>query len=341
MINGNQSTLPPDALLMELSHGYWVSKALQTAALLGIADLLADSPRTAEDLAQVTSTNPSMLFRLLRALASYGIFRQEESGCFENTPLSEPMRCDSPDSVRDYLTYTPHDGNILAWMRFMSVMETGQPVFVAANGNDLWEYFRQHQDIGEQFNCAMTALTKRSNRMVLQEYDFSSFKTIIDIGAGQGLLLASILKTFRHVRGTLFDLPAVVKSAKKYIKTQGVTDHCEFVAGDAFKSIPAGFDAYVYQHILHDWSDDKCAVLLDRCRRAIPPNGKLVILDAVIVPGNEPHPAKWFDLYMMVALGGRERSEEDFRVMLRDAGFKLTLAKPLPVPVGIIEAVPI
>ncbi len=157
MTDENQSLPPPDALLMELVHGYMVSKALQAAAEIGIADLLAESPKTAEDLARATSTNPSALFRLLRALASRGIFRQNESGCFENTPLSEPMRSDSPDSVRDYLTYTPHDGNIRAWMRFMSVLETGEPAFVAANGCDLWEYLRRRPDTGEQFNRAMTA----------------------------------------------------------------------------------------------------------------------------------------------------------------------------------------
>ncbi|MBI2832115.1 MAG: methyltransferase [Chloroflexi bacterium] len=340
MTDKNQPIPPPDALLMELVHGYMVSKALQAAAEIGIADLLADSPRTVEDLARATSTNPSALFRLLRALAARGIFRQNESGCFENTPLSEPMRSGSPDSVRDYLSYTPHDGNIRAWMRFMSVLQTGEPEFVAANGCDLWGYFRQHPDIGEQFDRAMTALTTRSNRVVQEEYDFSSIKTIIDIGGGQGLLLASLLKKYPQMRGALFELPAVVENAKGYIKTQGVADRCEFVAGDAFKSIPAGYDAYVYQHILHDWSDEKCAVLLERCREAIPANGKLIILDAVMAPGNEPHPSKWFDLYMMVALGGRERTEEDFRSLLRNAGFNLTLARPLPVPVGIVEAVP-
>ena len=154
------------------------------------------------------------------------------------------------------------------------------------------------------------------------------------------MLISSLLKAYPNMRGALFDLPAVVESARKYVKTQGVADRCEFVAGDAFKSIPRGFDAYVYQHILHDWSDDKCAVLLKRCREAIPPHGKLVILDAVMVPGNDPHPAKWFDLYMMVALGGRERTEDEFKALLKDAGFKLTLAKPLPA-VGIVEAVPI
>jgi predicted O-methyltransferase YrrM len=295
---------------------------------------------TAQDLARATSTNPSALFRLLRALAALGIFRLNKDGLFENTPLSEPMRSDSPDSVRDYLTYTPHDGHFRAFMRFMSVLKTGKPAFEEANGSNLWEYFRRNQYLGEEFNCAMTALTKRSNRRIVEEYDFSPFKRIIDIGGGQGLLLASLLKKFPGMRGAIFELPEVVKSAKKFIKSQGLTGRCEFFAGDMFESIPPGFDAYVYQHILHDWDDDMCAALLQRCREAIPARGKLIILDAVMVPGNEWHPAKWLDIYMMTVLGSRERTEEDFRDLLKNAGFKLTLAKPLPA-VGIVEAVPV
>jgi hypothetical protein len=338
--DAGQAKPPPEALLLDLAQGYMVSKALQAAAETGIADLLIDSPKTAEALAQLSGTDPSALFRLLRALASRGIFRQNESGGFENTPLSEFMRSDHPDSVRDYLAYTGHDANVLAWMHFMSVMKTGRPSFVEANGCDLWDYFRLHPDIGEQFNCAMTALTRKSDPLILGSYDFSAFERVIDVGGGQGQLLASILTKNPKMRGALFDLPAVVESARRYMGTQGVADRCDFIAGDAFKSVPGGFDAYVYKHILHDWSDEKCAVLLKRCREAIPAHGKLVILDAVMVPGNDPHPAKWLDLYMMVALGGRERTEDDFRSLLAAAGFKLTMARPLPA-VGILEAVPV
>lgn len=177
--------------------------------------------------------------------------------------------------------------------------------------------------------------------MVLQSYDFSPFKTLIDVGGGQGLLVASILKANQHQRGTLFDLPVVAQGAMAYLTTQGVADRCAVAAGDTFKAIPAGFDAYILKNVLHDWSDDKCAVLLERCRAAIPPYGKLIIVDSVMVPGNNPHPAKWFDLHMMVALGGRERTEDEFRSLLSRAGFTMTMVKPLPAPaVGIVEAIP-
>jgi hypothetical protein len=223
----------------------------------------------------------------------------------------------------------------------MSVLQTGEPSFAAANGCELWEYFQQHPDLSERFDRAMTSLASGSNRMVLQSYDFSPFRTLIDIGGGHGLLITSILKTHSHLRGTLFDLPSVAEGAKTYLSAQGIADRCEFVAGDAFKSIPGGFDAYIVKNVLHDWSDDKCAMLLERCRAAIPQHSKLIIVDTVMVPGNDPHPSKMSDLHMMVALGGRERTEDEFRKLLGDAGFTVTMVKPLPAPgVGIVEAIP-
>lgn len=340
MNSANPSDAPPNAVLMRLAQGILVSKALQAVAELGIADLLTESPRSVEELARATATNPSALFRLLRALAGMGIFRQDESGRFQQTALSEPLRSDSPVSVRDYLMYAPHDGNLRAWMHLMSVLQTGEPSFAAANGCSMWEYFQQKPDIGERFNRAMSSLARANNQMLLQAYDFSPFKTLIDVGGGRGLLLTSLLRAHPHLRGTLFDLPTVTESAKAHFKANTVADRCEIVAGDAFKSIPAGFDAYLMKNVLHDWNDDQCAVLLERCRAAIPPHGKLIIVDAVMVPGNDPHPAKWFDLHMMVALGGRERTAEEFASLLRGASFTMTLAKPLPALLGIVEAKP-
>jgi SAM-dependent methyltransferase len=340
MAPDSESNSPPHVVLMKLVQGVMVAKALQAVAELGIADRLKDSPKTSEDLAKLTSTHASSIFRLLRALASIGIFRQDELGRFENTALSEPLCSDSLMSVRDYVIYAPHDGNMLAWMRLMSVLQTGEPSFADATGVDLWAYFRKHPEIGERFNQAMTSLAAGSNRMVLQGYDFTPFRTIVDVGGGQGLLLAAILKAIPHLRGLLFDLPAVAEGAKVHLQIEGVADRSHFLAGDAFESIPSGYDAYIMKNVLHDWNDDKAAVLLERCRRAIPDHGKLIIVDAVMVPGNDPHPAKWFDLHMMVALGGRERTEDEFRRLLRDAGFTLMMVKSLPAPIGIVEAVP-
>ncbi len=340
MVLDQPPTPPAQVVLMQLVQGFMVAKALQTAAELGIADLVAQAPKTAEELATSTSTDARSLLRLLRGLASRGIFRQDETGRFQNTPLSEALRSDAPMSARDYVIYAVHDGNVLAWTQLMSVLRTGEPSFAAANGTDVWGYFEQHPDVGERFNRAMTALGAGNIRLVVDAYDFSPFTTIVDVGGGEGTLLAAILARNPAARGILFDLPAVADSARRYLASQGLDNRTQVMSGSIFGSIPAGGDVYILKNVLHDWPDDKALLILERCRAAIPTHGKLVIADAVMTPGNDPHPSKWFDLHMMVALGGRERTEEEFRTLLARAGFELTSAKPLPAPIGIVEAVP-
>ena len=342
MNNQQHSGPPPHIVLMQLVQGFMVSKALQAVAELGIADLLDESPKTSEKLAEATSTHASSLYRLLRALASRGIFREDEHGCFDNTPLSDPLRSNAPVSVRDFVIYGLHDGNMFAWTRLMEVLKTGKPSFKDATGFDFWAYiFQEHPEIGERFNRAMTSFAAGMIKMVLDTYNFSPFKSIADIGGGQGLLLVSILKAHPQLHGILFELPSVAEEANAYLQNQGLSDRCEIIAGDAFKTMPAGHDAYVLKHVLHDWSDEKACHILQRCREAIPEHGKLIVLDAVMTPDNDPHPAKWFDLHMMVALGGRERTEKEFKELLNRTGFKLTMAKPLPASIGIVEGVPI
>ncbi len=316
------------------------SKALQLAAELGIADLLATGAKSAEELAQGTATHAASLYRLLRALASLGIFRESEAGAFENTTLSEPLRSEVPGSLRDYVIFAPNDSNVRAWMRLESVVRSGEPAFAAANGADSWDYFAEHPELAERFNSAMSNASALAGPMIAFGYDFSPFRTLVDVGGGEGRLLATILEVYPNLRGAVFDLPTVAESARELLRAQGLEERAEVVSGDAFASVPAGFDAYIMSSVLHDWSDEKALVLLENCRAAIPDHGKLLIFDAIIPPGNDPHPAKWVDLQMMVALGGRERSAEDFRRLLEQAGFELTLAEPLPALIGIVEAIP-
>lgn len=331
---------PPQARLIQIVQGMMASKALQLAAELGIADLLATDAKSTEELARTTSTHGPSLYRLLRALASIGIFRQTEEGLFENTELSEPLRADVPGSIRDYVIFAPNDSNVRAWMHLDSVVRTGEPSFVAANGADNWEYFAAHPELGEQFNRAMSNLSALGGPMIAYGYDFSGFQTIVDIGGGEGRLLASILAAHPGLRGAVFDLPAVAEPAAEFLRSQGLEERTEVLTGDMFAAIPGGYDAYVMRAVLHDWSDEKALILLENCRAAIPDHGKLLIFDAIMPPGNGPHFAKWLDLQMMVALGGRERNAEDFRRLLDRAGFGLTGARPLPAMIGVVEAVP-
>jgi predicted O-methyltransferase YrrM len=228
-----------------------------------------------------------------------------------------------------------------AWMDLMSVLRTGAPSFSAVNGVDLWGYLKQHPDLEERFNGAMTALSAANQELVTRAYDFSRFATIVDVGGGQGQFLAAILIASPRARGVLVDQQAAVAVGRRYFESQGLAARTETVVGNIFEALPAGYDAYVLKNILHDWSDEDAPRILARCRAAIPPRGTLVIVDAVITPGNDPHPSKWLDLQMMVALGGRERTEREFAALLERAGFRLTLAKPLPGLVGVVEGVPV
>lgn len=333
---------PPSAVvLMQMAQGFMVAKALQAAAALGIADLLAGGPRSVADLAADTSTNEPSLGRLLRALASRDIFRSEETGRYRNTPLSEALRGDVAGSVRDYVIYAPHNGNVLAWTKLDHVLRTGEPSFARANGVGFWEYFTDHPDIEVAFNRAMTAMSAETNRLVVENCDFSRFDSIIDLGGGEGRLLAAILTANPNATGTLFDLPAATEAAKPYLQTEGLANRTNVVIGDLFGSVPSGHDAYLLKYILHDWSDAKSLEILRVCRQAMGPQSRLIIIDAVIEPGNEPHPSKWLDLHMMVALGGRERTEQEFQALLTASGFALRSAIPLPASTGVVEAEPV
>ena len=337
---------PPAAVLLELAQGFMMAKALQVAATLGIADLVADGPRSVADLATATKTDERSLGRLLRALAGRGIFRSElDAGggdaLYGNTAGSEPLRTDVPGSVRDYVTFVAHDGNLAAWTELDEVVRTGEPSFERVNGLVLWEYLAAHPDLELGFNRAMTTLSEMAIPQILAGCDFSRFGSVADIGGGEGRLLAAILESNPGMTGTLFDLPTAVDAATRYLASRGLADRTTVVDGDLFTSIPPGHDAYVLKHILHDWSDDRALDILRVCRRATGPGSRLVIVDAVMEPGDAPHPSKWLDLHMMVVLGGRERTPADFATLLDAAGFALVSATPLPGMAGVVEAEPV
>ncbi len=337
-----KDVLSPQAVLMRMAHGYQEAKTLQVVAELGIADLIAQEPKTAEDLSKVLGVDSDALYRLLRALASRGIFIEGRDSCFENTSLSEAIRADVTGSVRDYVINVPHDGSMLAWTKLMDVVRTGKASFKDVNGCDYWEYFRRHPDIGERFNKQMTAMTSQITSALVESYDFSQFKTLIDVGGGQGIVLASILGKNPQMRGCLYEQGSAIEGAKTVLETRGVLKRCDLIPGDFFESIPESYDAYLLKHVLHDWGDEQSLTILRNCRASIPGHGKLLIIDAVLSRDNAPHPAKWKDLHMMVIYqGGRERTKEEFHNLIRESGFELKQVIALPLPDALIEAVPV
>ena len=331
---------PPPATLLQMMTGYWVSQALHVAAKLGIADLLADGPVDCEDLALATNTHAPSLRRVLRALASVSVFTEVSPGSFALTPLAELLRTETPGSMRA-LAIMYAEEQYRAWGELHHSVRTGETAFEQQFGMGYFEYLAQHPESDRLFNEAMTGWSHQLVGAVVDTYDFSAFKTVVDVGGGYGALLAAILQNNSGMRGILFDLPHVVASAEEQLAATEVADRCTFVGGDFFAEVPAGGDAYVLSQILHDWDDERCVAILGNCRQVIPDHGKLLVVELVLPPGDEPFLGKWLDLHMLVLLGGRERTAAEYNTLFRAAGFELARVVPTPPGPSVVEAVPV
>jgi hypothetical protein len=331
---------PPSATLLQMMTGYWVSQALYVAAKLGIADLRTDGPVECEDLAAATDTHAPSLWRVLRALASVGVFTEVSPGSFALTPLADLLRTGTPGSMRA-LGIMYAEEQYRAWSELLHSVRTGEMAFDHHFGMGYFAYLAQHPDSDLVFNEAMTGWTHQLVGAVVDAYDFSPFETVVDVGGGFGALLAAILRSNPGTRGILFEQPHVVASAEEQFAAAGGVDRCTFVGGDFFAAVPAGGDAYVLSQILHDWDDERCVAILGQCRRVMPDHGKLLVVELVVPAGDEPSLGKWLDLHMLVLLGGRERTAAEYDTLFRAAGFKLARVVPTPPGPSIVEAVPV
>lgn len=332
--------LPPRETILRMINGYRVSQALHAVAMLGIADLLQAGPKGVDELAKATGTHAPTLSRLLVALASVGVFA-ETDGHFGLTPLAECLRTDSPDSVRAWAMNIGLQFHWTSWGHLLDSVRTGEPSFPQLYGTTVWDYRSRHPEENDIFNAAMTALSMGVGDAVVRSYDFSRFGVLVDVGGGEGALLAAILAANPSLRGILFDQPHVVASAEALLDRAGVAERCQIVTGSFFESAPAGADAYLLKSIVHDWDDATAVTILRRCREAIVDTGKLLVVEHVIRSANEPDPAKFLDLSMLVMLGGRERAAEDFGRIYAEAGFRLTEVIPTGSGFSIIEGAPI
>ena len=268
--------------------------------------------------------HPRALYRLLRALASVEVFREGEDGSFELTPRAVCLLSDVPGSLRAVAMVRGEPYFWGPWGRLLHSVQTGQAAFDDIYGMRFFEYLAQHPQDATTFGQAMRVNVAQKHTAAAKAYDFSQFGTVVDVGGGQGALLTAILTTHPQVRGVLFDQPHVVEAARPHITAAGLAQRCELVSGDFFASVPAGGDAYTLSEILHDWNDPQATVILRNIRKAMPEHGKVLILEQVIPPGNGPYEGKLRDLNMLVILGGIERTEREFRVLLCEAGFRLT-----------------
>ena len=335
----NTGTAPPPAVLLQMMTGYWISQAIYVTAKLGVADLLADGPRPVEELAGATQSDAASLRRVLRALASVGIFTEASPGAYALTPMAALLRTETPHSMRS-LAIMYAEEQYRAWGDVLHSVRSGDRAFDRRFGMSYFEYLAQHPESDRVFNEAMTGWTMQLVGAVMEAYDFSPFETVVDVGGSYGALVAAVLQRNPAAHGILFDVPHVAAAAGEALVGTGVADRCTTVGGDFFVEVPAGGDAYLLAQILHDWDDEHCVAILQQCRRAIPETGRLLVIELVLPEGEEPFFGKWLDLHMLVMLGARERTAAEYAALFDASGFALARVVPTPAGPSIVEAIP-
>lgn len=321
------------AALLRLINGYQATQAIHVAAALGIVDLVATEPCSAQELARETRTHEPSLHRLLRALAALGVLHEQDDGRFGLGELGEPLRRNHPQSAAGWAGFVGRAPNWAAWGELVHTVETGENAFEYVHGTDVWRHRAVRPEESAAFDRAMVSLTLGMTESVLEAFDFGRFRVIVDVAGGTGAFLSAILERYPGARGVLFDQPHVVRDAD-------VPEGCEVVGGSFFDVVPEGGDAYVLKAILHDWEDDEAVTILRACRRAIAPHGSVLLVERLLGPPNERPEAKLSDLNMMVAPGGRERTLDDYGALFDAAGFRLAGETATSSDRSVIEGVP-
>jgi O-methyltransferase/methyltransferase family protein len=328
--------LPPPAQIMKFIVGKWISKPIYVAAELGIADMLAEGPKSIEELALSSQSHAPSLYRMMRALASVGIFFETDGKRFELTPMAECLKTGAMKSVA--LMFNS-DWSDKAWGYFMDSVKTGNTAFEKAHGMPVSDWLVKNPRAAEVFNEANAVKAANSHRAIVDVYDFSGVNTLTDVGGGLGVLMAEILIANPLMKGVVADIPSVIQDARKTIRSRGLENRCQAVECDFFKEIPAGSDGYLMSHILHDWSTDQCKIILKNCHKAMKPESKLLLVEMIVPTGNQPSIAKLLDLEMLVTTGGCERTETEFKSLLESSGFKLSRTISTKESICVIEGI--
>jgi hypothetical protein len=326
----------PDRLaMMQMATGYWISKMVYCAARLNIADLLARGPATTTDLAKRAGAHEESLYRLLRALASLGVFRETAKRTFELTPKAELLRSDRPDGIRD-LTVMANEQLFEGWCDLLHSVKTGEGAIQKRFGGDFFSaVLSKDPEAAATFDKAMEQIHGPEIGLMLEFFDWKRFRRVVDIGGGSGQTLLAILEKHGSLEGTLFDLPNVVERAKA--KPHPAAARCRFHGGSFFDKVPEGGDCYYLRHIVHDWSDADSVRILRACREAMSPTASLVIVEKAIPEGNDPEFAKLLDINML-AIGGKERTLAQYEALFAEAGLRLVKLHRTPGPIDLIEA---
>jgi len=334
------STLRPYDVLFQMVIGKWISQAVGTVVEIGVPDQLAKGARKCRDIARAVGVSEDGLYRLLRALASVGLFAEGADRWFRLTGMGQLLRSDHPESLAGYARFTAHDITWRPWGLLSYSVKTGMPAFDHLFNASVFEHFSRNPEVASVFDDAMTSISAMEARAASDAYDFKGVETLMDVAGGHGLLLATVLRRHKRMRGVLFDLPHVAANAAMTFTRAGITGRVRIESGDFFKELPSGADAIIMKHIVHDWDDESATRILQACHRALDKRGKVLIVDPVVPPSNVPHYGKLLDLEMLVLTPrGRERTKAEFVKLLRGAGFRLSRVIPTESPLSIVEAV--
>ncbi|TGD87158.1 hydroxyneurosporene methyltransferase [Mycolicibacterium sp. CH28] len=335
----HQRLIPAPMSMMELIVSGWPAQAITTAAQLGIADALADGPLPLNELASRVGADPDALGRLLRALIGRGIFRRRRDGRYALNSLAATLRSDATISLKGAALFQGSQEQRERWTLLTESVRTGESVVPALRGKDGFDYLADIPEHAELFNQTMTSLAQMTLAVVVGSYDFAAHGTIVDVGGGQGAMLAAILKAKPGARGVLYDLPTVVAGAPELLRHNKVDHRVRIEEGSFFDAVPAGGDAYLLKNIIHDWPDDKALQILRNVRSAAQPGATVLLVEMIVRDDGRDGPENWVDLEMLLNLGSRERTESEYRDLLCQAGFRMTRVVPTASPLSVVEAV--
>lgn len=331
----------PSQHILQLATGYIASTAIYVVTKLGIADLLKDGPRAASWLAETTRTHPDRLYRVLRTLAGAGVFSERSPGTFALTSAGEALCSNAEGSVKDLALWIADPFHLRIYAEMMHTVRTGETTFDHIYGKPVFEYLPGDPEEAEIFNAAMTSLSRMMIPAVIEAYDFSGIGTLMDVAGGHGAFLRAVLSKYPAMKGMLIDMEHVIEGAKLLEENRALGDRCQFQSADFFAAVPSGADAIVMKHIIHDWEDDKAVVILRNCLKSLSGRrgAKILVVEMVVPPGDEPHFSKFIDMEMMALPSGRERSAKEFEQLFSAAGLRLERIVSTQSPVSIVEGV--
>ena len=325
-----------DTQFDRLLTGYWISQAIHVAAKLGLGDALKNGPRTAEELAKLAGAHAPSLYRLLRGLASVGLFAEDDKHRFALTALGARLRGDVAGSKRALAIMTGEE-HYRACAEMLYSVQTGKPAFDKVCGMPIFDFLSRYPEKSKVFDEAMVGVHGRETGAMLDAYDFTGIGVLADVGGGNGSVLTAILARYPMMHGILYDLSGVADRAKAGIQAAGLAGRCQVMAGSFFESVPEGADAYIMRHIIHDWDEEKSIRILRNIHRSMKPDARLLIVEGVIPPGDDPSFEKLLDLAMLILTGGKERTETEYRSLFNAGGFRLTRIVPTRAGVSVLE----